>query len=55
MVCFFVCAVDHGENEGETVDEQYRELVNEDLFRDSEPEGQDLPEGYVDGKFNPIL
>ena len=55
MVCLFVCAVDHGENEGEPVDEQYREPVNEDQFRDSEPEGQDLPEGYEDGKFNPIL
>ena len=55
MVCLFVCAVDHGENKGEPVDEQYREPVNEDQFRDSEPEGQDLPEGYEDGKFNPIL
>ena len=55
MVCLFVCAVDHGENEGEPVDEQYREPVNEDQFRDSEPEGQDLPVGYEDGKFNLIL
>ena len=42
-------------NEGEPVDEQYCEPVNEDQFRDSEPEGQVLPEGYEDGKFNPIL
>jgi len=55
MVCLFVCAVDLGENEGEPVDEQYREPVNEDQFCDSEPEGQDLPEGYEDGKFNPAL
>ena len=41
MVCLFVCAVDHGENEGEPVDEQYREPVNEDQFRN--------------GKFNPII
>ena len=54
-MCLFVYAVDLGENEGEPVDEHYREPVNEDQFRDSEPEGQDLPEGYEDGKFNPIL
>ena len=50
-----VCAVDHGVNEGEPVNEQYCEQVNEDPFRDPEPEGQDIPEGFVDGKFNPIL
>ena len=55
IVCLFVFFVDHGVNEGETVDEQYCEPVNEDQFRDSEPEGQDLPEGYEDGKFNPAL
>jgi len=38
-------------NEGEPVCEQ----ASEDQFRDPEPEGQDLPEGYEDGKFNPIL
>ena len=54
-MCLFVRVVDHGVNEGEPVDEQYCEPVNEDQFRDSEPEGQDLPEGYEDGKFNPIL
>ena len=47
-MCLFVCVVDHGVNEGEPVDEQY-----------CEPEGQcfdqDLPEGFEDGKFNPIL
>ena len=54
-MCLFVCAVDHGVNEGEPVNEQYCEQGNEDLFCDPEPEGQDLPEGYEDGKFNPIL
>jgi hypothetical protein len=29
--------------------------VNEEQIHDPEPEGQDLPEGYKDGKFNPIL
>ena len=48
-----VCVVDHGVNEGEPANEQYCEQVNEDQFRD--PDGQDLPEGYEDGKFNPIL
>ena len=54
-----MCIVDHGVNEGEPVDEQYCEQVNEDQFRDTEPEGQyfdqDLPEGIEDGKFNPTL
>ena len=50
-----VCAVDRGVNEGEPVNEQFCELENEDQFRDSEPEGQDFPEGFEDGKFNPIL
>ena len=54
-MCWFVCAVDHGVNEGEPVNEQYQEPESEDQFRDPEPEGQDLPEGYEDGKFNPIL
>ena len=54
-MCLFVRIVDHGVNEGEPVDEQYCEHVNEDQFRDPEPEGQDLPEGYEDGKFNPAL
>ena len=53
--CLFVCAVDHGVNEGEPASEQYCEQVNEDPFRDPEHEGQDLPEGFEDGKFNPIL
>ena len=47
--------VDHGVNEGEPIDEQYCEQVNEDQFRDPELEGQDFPEGFEDGKFNPIL
>ena len=54
-MCLFVCAVDHGVSEGEPVDEQCCEQENEDQFRDPEPEGQDFPEGFEDGKFNPIL
>ena len=50
-----MCAVDHGVNEGEPVSKQCYEQVNEDPFRDPEPEGHDLPEGYEDGKFNFIL
>jgi len=41
-----VCAVDTGVNEGEPVEEfaeQHRE-----------PEPEELPEGFEDGKFNPI-
>ena len=53
-MCLFVCVVDYGVNEGEPVDEQYCEPANEDQIHDSEPEGQDLPEGHEDGKFNPI-
>ena len=53
--CLFVCPVDRGVNEGEPVNEQFCEQENEDQFRDPEPEGQDFPEGYEDGKFNPIL
>ena len=51
----FVYAVDHGVNKEEPIDEQYYEQVNEDQFRDPEPEGQDLTEGFEDGKFNPAL
>ena len=58
-MCLFVCAVDHSVNEGEPVDEQYHAQVCEDQYREPEPEGQyldqDLPEGFVNGKFNPIL
>ena len=54
-----MCVVDHGVNEGEPVDEQYYEQVNEDQFHDPEPEGQyldqDFPEGFENGKFNLIL
>ena len=54
-----MCVVDHGVNEGEPVDEQYREQVCEDQYRDPKPEGQyldqDLPEGFEDGKFNLII
>ena len=54
-MCLFVCVVDHGVNEGDPANEQNCEQGNEDQFHDPEPEGQDLPEGYEDGKFNPIL
>ena len=54
-MCLIVCVVDHGVNEGEPASVQYCEQENEDLFHDPEPEGQDLPEGYEDGKFNLIL
>ena len=54
-MCVVVCVVDHGVNEGDPVIEQYCEQGNEDQFHDPEPEGQDFPEGYEDGKFNPIL
>ena len=50
----FVCVVDHGVNEGEPIDEQYREQVC-----NPEPEvqylDQDFPEGFENGKFNLIL
>ena len=59
IVCLLVCVVDHVVNEGEPIDEQCWEQANEDQFRDPEPEGQyfgqDLLEGFEDGKFNPIL
>ena len=59
IVCLLVCVVDHGVTEEEPVDEQYCEQVNEDQFRDPEPVGQyldqDFPEGFENGKFNPIL
>ena len=55
IVCVSVCVVDLGVSEGEPVNEPYCEQVNEDQFRDPEPERQDFPEGYEDGKFNPIL
>ena len=54
-MCLLVYAVDHGVNEGEPVNEPYCEQENEDPVRDLEPEGQDLPEGDEDDKFNPIL
>ena len=53
IVCLFVCAVDTGVNEGEPVEEfaeQYREPEPEEPYRE-----QELPEGFEDGKFNPIL
>ena len=55
----FVRVVDHGVNEGEPVDKQYCGQANEDQFYDPEPERQHFdrepPEGFEDGKFNPIL
>ena len=58
-MCLFVCAIDHGVNEGEPVNEQYREQEFEDQYRDPEPEGQyfdqDFPEGFVNGKSNSII
>ena len=58
-MCLFVCAVDHGVNEEEPVDEQYREQVCEEQYREPEPEDpyreQDFPEGFKNGKFNLIL
>ena len=58
-MCLFVCAVDTSVNEGEPVDEQYREQVCEDQYRDPKPEGQYLDQdflgGFVNGKFNLIL
>ena len=58
-MCLFVRVVDHGVNKGEPVDEQYCEQANEDQFLVLEPEGQyleqDFPEGFEDGKFNPII
>jgi hypothetical protein len=54
-----VCAIDHEVTEGEPVDEQYCEQESEDQYREPEPEGQypdqDFPEGFVNGKSNPIL
>ena len=59
IVCLFVCAVDHRGTEEEPVDEQNREQVCEDQYRDPEPEGQyldqDFPESFENGKFNPAL
>ena len=58
-MCLFVRVVDHGVNEGEPIDEQYCEQVNEDQFCDPELVGQHFdqepPEGFEDGKFNPAL
>ena len=45
-MCLLVCVVDHGVNEREPVDEQYREQVCEDQFRDPEPEGQYLDQDF---------
>ena len=50
-----MCVVDNGVNEGEHVDELYCEQANKEQFCDPESEGQDLPEGFEDAKFNPAL
>ena len=59
IVCLFICAVDHGVTEEEPIDELYREQMSEDQYHEPEPEGQhfdrDFPEGFVNGKFHPIL
>ena len=52
-MCLFVRIVDHGVNEGEPVDEQYCEPVNEDQFRDPEPEGQCFDQDLPDACFCP--
>ena len=58
-MCLLVCVGDHSVNEGEPIDEQYWKQENEDQFYDPELEGQHFdqepPEGFEDGKFNPIL
>ena len=41
-----MCVVDHSVNEGEPVDEQYREQVCKDQFRDPEPKGQYLDQDF---------
>ena len=46
IVYLLVCVVDYGVNEREPVDEQYYEQVNEDQFRDPEPEGQYLNQDF---------
>jgi len=45
-----VCAVDHGVTEEGPVSEQDQYREPEDPYRE-----QELPEGFEDGKFNPIL
>ena len=42
-MCLFVYVVDHGVNEGEPVDEQYCEPVNEDQFCDPSPKDRTSP------------
>ena len=41
IVCLFVCAVDCGVTEEEPVDEQYRNQVREEQYRDPEPEPEE--------------
>ena len=62
IVCLFVCAVNHGVNEGEPVEEfakLYRESEYAEQYREPEPENeyceQELPEGFEDGKSNLVL
>ena len=58
-MCLFVCVVDHDVNEGEPIDEQYRDQECEDQYRVPEPKGQyqdqDFPVCFANGKFNLIL
>ena len=58
----FVCAVDHGVNEGESVEEfakQDREPEYAGEYCEPEPEypyrEEELPEGFEDGKSNLVL
>ena len=49
-MCLFVCTVDHGVNEEEPVDEQYRKQDHKNSYHE-----QELLEGFEDHKSNLIL
>jgi hypothetical protein len=56
----FICVRRRSRSDrGRTLDEKYYEQESEDQYREPEPEGQyldqDFPEGFVNGKSNPIL
>ena len=53
IVCLFVCAVDHGVNEGEPVEEFAEQCCEPEL--ENEYREQELLEGFEDGKFNLIF
>jgi hypothetical protein len=62
VVCAVVAVIDHGVAEEEPVEElggPYREPEYEGGYREPEPEEpyreQELPEGFEDGKSNPLL